>query len=109
MPVILFPYQQFFNSSGGYQQKTDFSNQLDNLSERISAIEQALINYGIPFDEFQEMINNVFNGSDADPIVPQNQNDIKVFNMLDDVFSGNDNEIDSEDEFNQELDKIFNS
>ena len=110
MPVIIFPYQKFIGSGGSSQGQQELSNQLDNLTERISTIEQALIDYGIltdtPDDEVQEMLDDVFSGNDTAPVLPQNEQEAEVFNMLDDVFNGTDTE-GYEDEVTQDLDTIF--
>ena len=111
MPLIIFPYQQFIYSGGNSQQQQQLSYQLDNLTERISAIEQALIDYGILVDttndEVQEMLDDVFNGTDTEAVIPQNEDEEQIFYMLDDVFNGSDTE-DYEDDFTHDLDNIFN-
>ena len=111
MPLIIFPYQQFIGTGGSSQQQQQLSTQIDNLSERILAIEQALTAYGITIDEtdadFQEMLDDVFSGNDTEPVTPQNENEAEVFSMLDDVFNGTDTE-GYEDEVTQDFDTIFN-
>ena len=111
MPIIISPYQQFMGSGGSSQEQQELSNQLNSLAERISTIEQALIDHGIlndtHNDEVQEMLDDVFSGKDTEPVIPQNEQEAEVFNMLDDVFSGIDTDI-YEDEVTQDLDTIFN-
>ena len=109
MPLMIFPYQQFIGTGGSSQQQ--LSTQIDNLSARILAIEQALTAYSIAIDEtdadVQKMFDDVFSGNDTEPVTPQNEDEAEVFSMLDDVFDGTGTE-GYEDEVTQDFDTIFN-
>lgn len=87
----------------------------ERLALRIGLIEEALEENGISIPsasimtdtEVNNMIDNVFNGSDTTEPEVQDEDDAEVYNMLDDVFNGTDTSS-YEDEVTQDLDTIFN-
>ena len=88
----------------------------ETLSAQLDAIKEALSENGIEIPEsaslmtnmeVNNMVDNVFNGSDSSDIEPQNEDEAEIFDMLDDVFNGTDTES-YEDEVTDDLDPIFN-
>ena len=116
MPLIIIPSAAY--SGGGIgassQELQTLSEQLNSLSLRISAIEDTLKEYDIPFeqqDPVDEMLDEVFSDDFVDDgDTPQ---DPEYTELLDDVFSGNDtddpdNITDDDAELFGDFDDIFN-
>ena len=88
----------------------------ERLDARITTIEEALAESEILTSdsasvmtntEVNNMVDNVFNGSDSTHPEPQDEDEAEIYDMLDDVFSGNDTDT-YEDDVTDDIDNIFN-
>ena len=116
MPLMIIPFAGYSGGSSAIpsQELNSLSLKLDALSQRISAIEEALENNNIsiePQDDVVQMLDEVFSDDFVDD--GDNPQDPEYIDMLDDVFSGDDtndpdNISDDDTELFEDFDNIFN-
>lgn len=116
MPLMIIPFAGYSGGSSAIpsQELNSLSLKIDALSQRISAIEEALEDNNInidPQDDVVQMLDDVFSDGFVDD--DDNPQDPEYTDLLDDVFSGNDlddpdNISDDDADLFGDFDDIFN-
>ena len=111
MPLLIIPYQDFFNFEGSAQ----YQQAISTLSQKISLIEQTLAKNGITVETAEtavmQMLDDVFAGEITDD---ESYQDPDFISMIDGVFEGNDTDMPDnltpdDTELFAEFDSILNS